>query len=68
MGPSGTKLAALAIATTTSDVVNNLTRPGNKNCEALKITKKHGYKITIDQKAMVGKAACAIVKSGSRSP
>ena len=68
MGPSVTKLAALAIATTTSDVVNSLTRPGNKNCEALKIMKKHGNKITIDQKTAVGKAACAIVKSGSGSP
>ena len=56
------------MANTTSDIVNRATRPGNKNWEALKITKKHGNKTTIDQKAAVGNAAFAIARLGRGWP
>ena len=62
----GTRMAALTMATTTSDMVRIPTRPGNNNCDTLKIMQKQGRKMTMDQKAAVGKAVFIIVKSGSR--
>lgn len=55
------------MATTTSDIVKMPTRPGNSNWETLKKIIKQGNKITMDQKAAVGKAAFIIVKSGRGS-
>ena len=63
----GIRIAALIIATTTSDMVRMPTRPGNSICEILKIMQKQGRKITMDQKAAVGKAVLIITRSGSGS-
>lgn len=64
---SGTRMAALIIATTTSVMVRIPTRPGNNNWDTLKMIQKQGKKITMDQKAAVGKAVFNIVISGSGS-
>ena len=64
---SGTRMVALIIATTTSDMVRIPTRPGNNSWETRKIIQKQGKKITMDQNAAVGKAVFIIVKSGKGS-
>ncbi len=64
---SGTRMEALIIATTTSDMVRIPTRPGNSNWDTLKIIQKQGKNIKMDQKAAVGKADFIIAKSGSGS-
>ena len=64
----GSNIDALNIATTTSDIVSIPTRPGNKICDTLKIIKKPGNIITIDQISAVGKAYSNMQNTGSWSP
>ena len=45
----GTRTDALVIATMTSDIIKIPTRPGNKNCDTLKIIMNPGNKIITDQ-------------------
>ena len=63
----GSKIAALIIATTTSDIVKIPTRPGNNSCDTRKVTQKHGSKITMDQTAAVGKVLVKRVMSVSEA-
>ena len=65
MGSSGNKIAALIMATTTSDIVKMPTRPGNNSCDTRKMIQKQGSRKIIDQTAAVGKAVFNMLISGS---
>ena len=68
IGSSGSKIDALIIATTTSEIVKIPTRPGNNSCDTRKMIQKHGSMIMIDQTAAVGKALVTKVISGGGAP